>query len=397
MRDGETARPRTARPPDRKRGHGENETFRQLLASGAARVDRLGHPPMRQVTTVRGPVGAQDLGITLTHEHVLSNARSWFTPTESAGIDPDDFAGRPVDETILWELRNDPFGNIDNCALDSVDVSIEEVRLFAAFGGQTIVDATTFGVGRDLAGLRRVSEATGVHIVAGTGLYLEGSQPAHLKALDVESLAQVIIDDLTEGVDGIRPGFIGEVGVGKDFTQAERASLRAACAAQRETGLAMQIHLPAWFRLAHEVLDIVEAEGVDPAVVVLCHMGPSGDDWEYQTSLAGRGAWIQYDMIGMEVFYADQQVQCPSDDENARWLARLAEAGFVDRMLISHDIFLKSLQRRHGGPGYGHILQFFVPRLERHGFDESTIRRLMITNPANMLAVVPLDQRASAI
>ena len=91
------------------------------------------------------------------------------------------------------------------------------------------------------------------------------------------------------------------------------------------------VHLPGWFRLGHRVLDIVEEEGADPRHTVLCHMNPLWHDFDYQTSLAARGAFLEYDMIGMDYFYADQQVQCPSDDEVARAIKRLIDAGLADR------------------------------------------------------------------
>jgi len=129
------------------------------------------------------------------------------------------------------------------------------------------------------------------------------------------------------------------------------------------------------------VLDAAERVGVPADRVVLCHMGPSGEDLDYQEALLRRGAWVQYDMIGMEVFYADQGVQCPSDEQNAAWLARLVDRGHLDQLLVSQDVFLKSLLRSHGGPGYAHLLQYFVPRLHRHGLDETVTDRLLVDNP----------------
>jgi phosphotriesterase-related protein len=51
---------------------------------------------------------------------------------------------------------------------------------------------------------------------------------------------------------------------------------------------------------------------------------------DYQTSLAERGAFIEYDMLGMDYWYADQHVQCPSDEDNARAIASLIAAGYID-------------------------------------------------------------------
>jgi phosphotriesterase-related protein len=258
---------------------------------------------------------------------------------------------------------------------------VEEVGRLAALGGQTIIEATGLGAGRDLRALQEISSRTGVTIIGGTGYYLDGAQPDEVKGLSPDAIAQHILDDLAHGEHDIRPGISGEIGVGEPFTPHEESSLRGAFIAQRETGLPMQVHLPAWFRTGDQVLDLAEEHGVDPSFVVLCHMGPSGDDPDYQERMLRRGAYVQYDMVGMEVYYADQGVQCPSDEQNARWLVRLIERGYGAQLLVSQDVFLKSLLRRHGGPGYGHVLQYFVPRLRRLGLDDDGVDQLLVRNP----------------
>jgi phosphotriesterase-related protein len=339
---------------------------------------------MTQVVTVTGPVASTELGTCLSHEHILNDVTSWWHRTESLGLDPDEFARKKVGIEDVWDLRNDPFGNLDNCRLDDLEVAVEEVARFAALGGRTIIEATGMSIGRDLAGLRTVSERTGVRIVAGTGFYLEASQPAEVASSTVDRLAELILADIRDGESGVRPGIIGEVGVSDRFTEAEQRSLRAACIAQRETGLPMQVHMPAWFRLGDDVLEIVEGMGVAPSSVVLCHMNPSGTDLDYQRRLMSRGAWVQYDMVGAELFYADQGVQCTSDEEDAANIAALVRGGFGERLLVSSDIFLKSLLRRYGGPGYGHVLQYFVPRLERHGLSADEVEQLLVRNPRSL-------------
>lgn len=346
------------------------------------------------VVTVRGAIGSDQLGITLPHEHVFNDVRSWWTRTKISGIDPDTFRNQLVEPGLLWELRNDPFGNLDNCQMQDFEIAQVELEYFRKLGGASIVETTSVSIGRDLPRLRDISEATGLNIIAGTGFYLDSSQPEHIKASAETELVELMLRDLAYGVDGIRPGIIGEIGVGSDFTEAEKKSLRAAGTVQTKTALPIQVHLPGWFRLGHEVLDVLEGVGVNPRHVVLCHMGPSGEDLGYQKGLATRGAWIQYDMIGMEVFYADQGVQCPSDTENATNILRLVDHGFADRILISQDIFIKSLLRTNGGPGFGHILQFFIPRLQRMGATSELIDQLVITNPRRMFEL-PKENRES--
>ena len=220
----------------------------------------------------------------------------------------------------------------------------------------------------------------------GTGYYLDGSQPAENDAKSEQNIADEIIRDITEGARGttVRSGIIGEIGVGSSFTAREKKSLAAACIAQRATHLPMQVHMPAWFRFGDEVLDFCAARGVPMESIVLCHSNPSGDDHEYQTRLLRRGAYLQYDMIGMEVFYADQQAQCPSGEDDARNIARLVRDGFGEKVLMSHDIFLKSLLRSYGGPGYGHMIEFFLPRLARHGVSLEQGISMMTANPRQL-------------
>lgn len=339
---------------------------------------------MTRVMTVRGPIDSSELGVTLTHEHIVNDVSSWWQATTAVGVDPARFAEAPVTADLLWELKHDPFGNRDNCRLDDLELAVAEVARFADLGGGSIIETTGLGIGRDLAGLRQVSERTGIHIVAGTGFYLESAHPEWLGSASEEEIAEVILADLADGEDGVRPGIIGEIGVGQDFTPAERTSLAAACAVQTTIRLPMEIHLPGWFRLGGAVLDFVEERGVDPRHVILCHMNPSGSDPDYQKRLMDRGAWVQYDMIGAELYYADHDEQCPSDEDTARAITGLVQDGYADRLLLSSDIFLKSLLRQNGGPGYAHLQQYFLPRLHRHGLDEATTRELTVTNPARI-------------
>jgi phosphotriesterase-related protein len=201
--------------------------------------------------------------------------------------------------------------------------------------------------------------------------------------LSEDDIADEIVRDALAGVDGTdaRIGLIGEVGVSSGFTPGEERSLRGATRAMVRTGLPLMVHLPGWFRLGHRVLDVVAEEGGDLRHTVLCHMNPSHDDPAYQAELAARGAFVEFDMIGMDFFYADQQAQCPSDDEVARAVLGLVEQGHGDRILLSQDVFLKMMLTRYGGNGYAFVLNHFLPRLRRHGAGDALIEELMVTNP----------------
>jgi phosphotriesterase-related protein len=342
------------------------------------------HVRSGKVMTVAGATPASALGITLMHEHILNDCRCWWhaPKTPERQYLSDIF----VCIEILSELRQDPFVNKHNITLDDEPLAITELKDFAAHGGHTVVEPTCQGIGRDPRALKRISQASGLNIIMGAGYYLGSSHPAKVAGMTIDQIADEIVQEATAGVDGtdIKVGLIGEIGVSSDFTDQEEKSLRAAARAQARTGLPLMVHLPGWFRLGHKVLDIAAVEGAELRHTVLCHMNPSHDDLAYQGELASRGAFLEYDMIGMDFFYADQQVQCPSDEEVARAIVKLVEQGHIDRILLSHDVFLKMMLTRYGGNGYAYILKHFLPRLKRHGLTDQQLDILMRDNPRSV-------------
>jgi len=341
--------------------------------------------PSSGTMTVLGPVTEADLGVTLMHEHILNDCTCWWRGRDPAFVSP--IRDLPVSASILSRLRNDPFANRDNCALDDETTAISELLQFKAEGGVTVVDPTCRGIGRNPEALVRRSKATGLNIVMGSGYYLESSHPAEVAAMTDDDIAAELMEEHREGIgpSGVPIGLIGEIGVSASFTDAERKSLRGAAMAAAKTGLPLMIHLPGWERLAHEVLDVAEAQGQPLDRTILCHMNPSWADSTYQRSLADRGAYIEYDMIGMDYWYDDQGVQCPSDEDCAKAIAALVRDGYGDRVLLSQDVFLKMMLTKHGGNGYAHVQHHFLPRLLRCGLDESSVEALIAANPARAL------------
>ena len=128
------------------------------------------------VRTVLGPIPVEAMGVTLMHEHILLDASSWWKrPCCGSEIA---IAERPLDMSMIGDLRMNPFLNRDNCGLLDVKAAIEELNHFVEYGGKTVVDPTNLGIGRDPSALQRISRRTGLNIVMGAGFYLEPSHPA---------------------------------------------------------------------------------------------------------------------------------------------------------------------------------------------------------------------------
>lgn len=338
------------------------------------------------VMTVLGPLPINEMGVTLMHEHILLDASGKWVPP--CCCSDRHLAEMPVKMENLGELSLNPLMSRDNCQLFDVDVAIDELTKYRALGGETVVDPTNIGIGRDPKALARIARLTGLNIIMGTGLYLEPSHPEWVKISSVEQLTERLIYDLggAEEKPEVLAGLIGEIGISSRFTPDEEKSLRAAGRASAATGVPIEVHLPGWERLGHRVLDILEQEGADLRHTVLCHMNPSFADKRYQRELAQRGAFLEYDMIGMSYYYADESAQSPSDEENARAIRELIDDGYIQQILLSQDVFLKTMLTRYGGHGYGYILKHFVPRLRRHGVSGEQLETLMIGNPSGSLA-----------
>ncbi|WP_211373716.1 phosphotriesterase [Cellulomonas fimi] len=337
------------------------------------------------VQTVQGPVPAANLGLTLTHEHLYADFSSyvWQPPQPWKA----ELARQPAGAQIAWALREDPFFHPDNCRLDDVDATVAELEPFLAASGRTVIDVTNAGMGRDPGRLVEIAERTGLNVVMGSTWYVGATHDERVRAQTVGDLADELLHEVLHGVGetGIRPGVLGELGISADMTDSEERCLRAAARVQLRTGLPLIVHLPGWDRLGSRVLDIIEEEGAAPSSVVLGHMNPSGVDPDYQAQLASRGAWLGYDMVGMGFYYADHGGQAPSPHDDAAAVARLITEGFGDRILLSHDVFVKAMWTRNGGNGFAYIPRLFLPRLVgRHGIAPDVASALLTDNPARL-------------
>lgn len=334
------------------------------------------------VQTVSGPVDSSDLGLTLFHEHIFVDNRGRAEPQVGGGSYADFVWRTKMTAEFSAHLRDAPMSCEDNCVLDDIALAVEELGAFVDCGGRTVIDQTPFGVGRRQLELVDVARQTGLQIVCGAGYYLERLHPPEVEMMNVEDVAVRLTAELAVGENGIRAGIIGEIGISAEFTNAEKKVLRGAGRAQIRSGVPLSVHLPGWHRYGHQVLDILEAEGVDPKAVVLCHMNPSVADPAYHESLGQRGAYLSFDMCGIDWFFSQTGYQAPTDAEVASAIFGLCESGYADQILISCDTFLKMQLHRYGGAGYDHVPRRILPRLQRLGFSISDTLALVTTNPA---------------
>ena len=381
----------------------------------------------RYVMTALGPVPPEDLGPTITHEHLLvdmtqsetsvarllmrSETGSKWTRADSAGWQYGEGGpGTTASFLARWqeELRLDNYyDHVRNYfftgefRLNSIEDCIYEVARFKQAGGGCIVDATSIGLSRDPAGLREVSRATGVHIVMGGGYYEKAWHPPDMDELTEDELYKRILRDIVDGVGdegidgGVRSGHIGEVGMSYPRTDNEDKGLRAAVRAHIETGLALSIHPGKHPEGPVTALERLRELGADLTKVIFCHCDsrphlpyPRGFAEELWLPLAEAGAFLQFDTFGWEDSTRQWgTTDAPNDAGRVNMIIEVAEAGFEDQILVSHDIVMKHWLSKYGGWGVEHIMRSVVPLMQRKGMSLDVVRKILVHNPANALAI----------
>lgn len=340
-----------------------------------------------EVQTVTGRISGSEMGITLPHEHILVDMRPfWSRPFRD---DEMCFVDAEVSMDMVGFLSHNMLACKDNLTLNDPDVATKELLRFKALGGQTIVEMTNRGISPKPQALRDISMKSGTNIVAGCGYYLAQTHPPSLEHKSVDQLAEEIIGDIQQGIDGtgVKPGIIGEIGTSHPLFENEKKVLRAAARAHRSTGLAVSVHMAWQGQHGEEVLDILESEKMDPTKVIIDHMDDMQEvTFEYQKAIAERGAYVELDCFGQENYVDSDNFIHPRDIERVKNLTRLVESGYIDRILISQDVYLKMYLRTYGGYGYDHILRTILPMLKRSGLTERETDKIIKDNPRRAIA-----------
>lgn len=355
---------------------------------------------MAMITTVLGRVRPEDLGVTMAHEHVLVDISPYFTPPPT----PDGrwLAYGPITLENLGWIRQNWMSSYTNLRLDEEAVAVAELRRYASSGGDAIIDATVIGIGRDPEALRRISHASGVHIVMGTGFYVDLLHPPFVSEASESDLARVMEAELLDGVSGtdIRAGFIGEVGTSFPITPSEIKVLRAAARVASSTGAALVVHPGRHPSVPAQIMEVVGEVGLPLDRLVLAHMERTIQDVDALAAIAAAGCTISFDVFGQEtsMFPAIRSPQAdgsytiahpsgldmPSDAQRLDLVCGLIARGWVDRIVVAQDVGTKHRLATYGGHGYDHVLNVIRPWMIRRGISESDVQRMLVANPARI-------------
>jgi 5-phospho-D-xylono-1,4-lactonase len=298
---------------------------------------------MAEVMTVLGPIPAHELGVTDAHDHLFLS---------SPALPDQDF--------------------------HDTEKAIAEVT---GAGLNTIVEVTPIDLGRDPAGMRAVSQRTGVHVIAATGYHRDAHYPRGHWVYDasVDELAGRILADLQQGMDS-DPARAGVIKAGASYqhiSPAEQRRLIAAAAGSKETGVAILVHTEIG-TCGHEIVDLLTREGLEPGRIILAHLDRNPDA-ELHREIADRGVWLEYDTPGRIKYRPDSQL--------IDLIEAMANVGHADSIMLGLDLGQRDYYRAYGGgPGLRYLMETFAPRLRRR-VGERVMQAILVNNPARAFAI----------
>lgn len=349
--------------------------------------------------TVLGPIDADSLGITLPHEHLLADSTFLFVePADDRGKV---LAHQPVGlKNLNWVLHH-LFGNVDNLRLVDEQMAMDELMLFKQAGGRTVVEMSVRGLAGDPLGLARISKATGINVVMATGYYVAMTHPKALASMTEEEVAGELVRDVTAGIGhtGVRAGYIkaacGGAGVAPSrIEESDRKVLRACALAQRRTGAALGIHNMRKDLVA-EIMEILSDANVDLNRTVMIHADRWGFEPPIFPELLQAGCYLELDGFGtaeLGLVPAPGFEYQINDAQRCDIIMRLIAQGYLKRILISQDVWIKTRCNSYGGAGYAHILLNAVPLMRHKGVSDERIYTLLVENPRRLLSFAPAKE-----
>ncbi|MDR1060734.1 MAG: hypothetical protein LBL83_05910 [Clostridiales bacterium] len=405
------------KPAAEKRAVAEGQVAKKLAAGNPAAVSQAaenrgaagGQPSDgRAAMTVCGPVAPGEIGLASMSEHVMYDG-GFLRERLLGRLRPHSL---PISEGDKLCLEN--VGILQkNCVLawdalrqDDEAAMQKEAMLFGRLGGGAILDLSVCGTRLGAAALRRISEATGVRIVASSGFEAADARPAEFSeasagSAGVGAYLAHIRREIGEGIDGtgVRAGHV-YAGL-LDFGPAEECALRAAARACGESGLSMTVKLWRGAGCAGRAMKILAEEGADLARVIFANVPLTTTpgfadalrdptlyrpDTESAKAILARGCSISYEfsnMMGLEL--AD--VYNAGDWAPISALVALIREGYAAQIVVGTGCAGKIALHQSGGEGFCRLFYRGIPVLrDAAGVSDYALRLIMRRNPATLLS-----------
>ena len=327
------------------------------------------------IQTVTGPIGLDQLGRTLMHEHLFIA-----------------FSGAEFDPTALFDRAG------------FVAEAVRRLRqLREEHGVKSFLDPCPIELGRDAALMKEIAEKSEMQVICTTGFYFEEmGLPIYWRARTEQEIADLYIREITHGIGatGVKAGAI-KVATGKPITALDKKFLAAACIASKATGTPIITHTQDGHG-APEQQELFAAGGVEAHKCLIGHCCGNADP-AYHRKVVDGGSYIGFDRIGILRFQPDEvradnlvrlvrsghraQIMM-SQDRHCGWLGKFA------RQMSAQELAHIEAQRAIGNwpPPYTYMFTDFVPMLKERGLTQNDIDSILLDNPRRYFAGEPLPR-----
>jgi phosphotriesterase-related protein len=321
---------------------------------------------MATVQGVQGPIEAEQLGLTLIHEH-------FFSSDEAV--------------TVQWPHVRD--------RETEHRLALESAEAVKKHGVRTVVEPTAMLLGRDIRASIQLAAETGLQIVACTGIYTYDHLPQFLLNRDEDFLAGLFVHDIEQGIQGTdaRAAFVKCAADLPGVTERIEKVHRAAARASIRTGVPIMAHSRPASDTGPRQVEILLEEGVAPEKIQIAHTGDT-DDLDYIERLLEQGVYIGMDRYGLDIFL-------PTEKRNAT-VIELLDRGYAERMFLSQDFdipiaagldwyppeLIEQLEAGGAARGWSMTLLFeeILPTLKEAGATDAQIETMMVENPRRWLS-----------
>jgi phosphotriesterase-related protein len=309
--------------------------------------------------TVAGEIGTDKLGSVLMHEHIYSSS-------VGIALNYPQLYREGTEERVLKDLTEAKAGGID-----------------------TIIDATPITLGRDVKGLKRMSEITGLNIMCITGWW--GQPLPYAGPIPEEKWAQAFIDDVNIGCDGtdIKAGMLKAAMDKEGCTPWNILVHHAVGMAHQETGKKIMLHSYCPTETPRHQLRLLKEVGVEMNNVVVEHI-PETTDMDFVKWIYDQGVWLGINRMPIIHLPGEYAV---ATETRIKFVKKMLDAGMGDRMLFSHDVNSSSTLfdyqpdevRKYVDAMYPErylfIKDVLFRKLEKMGIDYDYLWNLTIENP----------------
>lgn len=365
---------------------------------------------MKRITTVRGDIDPLKLGFTTMHEHTLTDLTQLITAQQMYKdmIPLEDLLVKPEN---MFFLRSGVGLFSDGCATtDDVEWLTNELKIFKdKVAGNAVVDGSPIPLRGDVRLIRQASEAAGVHVIVGTGLYYENGRPQKYLEMKEADVYKMCKDEVENGIGdtGIHPGFLkcgmSSQGESSEIPACEWETLRALAKLAVETGMSLHVHT-AVPMTPEQVISVaksaIEECGMKPDRLLMMHMDQylrvpyNMDDYirdievtrtvdiDLQCKILEMGCNIGFDSCDSLVF------MLPDNYDRLKALVELLKRGYGSQIVLGHDISDKSHSASLGYTGFSGFALNIIPKLYEllDIIDSEDIDRMVYDNPARILS-----------